>query len=97
MHTIEKAVIYGHSDGATIALIAATYRSGLKGYCWKNYLQFIEDSGKAAVLATRERAKENNLATIWKNIMATKLQNFLGCGTTWLSDFFQMDDSTYLE
>ena len=57
-YTIEKAVIYGHSDGATIALIAAAlYPERVKGLLLEGPHSFIEDSGKAAVLATRERAK----------------------------------------
>jgi pimeloyl-ACP methyl ester carboxylesterase len=88
--TIEKAVIYGHSDGATIALIAAAlYPERVKGLLLEGSHSFIEDSGKAAVLATRERAKENNLLTSLEKYHGSKTPKlFRLWHETWLSDFF---------
>ena len=89
-YTIEKAVIYGHSDGATIALItAALYPSMVKGLLLEGSHSFIENSGKAAVLATRERAKENNLLTSLEKYHGSKTPKlFRLWHETWLSDFF---------
>ena len=51
-YNIERAAIYGHSDGATIALIAAAlYPERVKGLLLEGPHSFIEDSGKVAVLA----------------------------------------------
>lgn len=89
-YTIEKAVIYGHSDGATIALIAAAlYPERVKGLLLEGPHSFIEDSGKAAVLATRERAKENNLLNSLEKYHGSKTSKlFRLWHETWLSDFF---------
>jgi len=89
-YKIENAVIYGHSDGATIALIAAAlYPSRVKGLLLEGPHSFIEVSGKAAVLATRERAKENNLlASLEKYHGAKTFTLFRLWHETWLSDFF---------
>jgi pimeloyl-ACP methyl ester carboxylesterase len=89
-YTIEKAVIYGHSDGATIALIAAAlYPERIKGLLLEGPHSFIEDSGKAAVLATRERAIENNLlASLQKYHDDKAAELFRLWHETWLSDFF---------
>ena len=89
-YNIENAVIYGHSDGATIALIAAAlYPERVKGLLLEGPHSFIEDSGKAAVLATRERAKENNLlASLQKYHGDKTTELFRLWHETWLSDFF---------
>lgn len=89
-YNIENVVIYGHSDGATIALIAAAlYPGRVKGLLLEGPHSFIEDSGKAAVLATRERAKENNLlASLEKYHDNKTAELFRLWHETWLSDFF---------
>ena len=89
-YNIDNAVIYGHSDGATIALIAAAlYPSRVKGLLLEGSHSFIEESGKAAVLATRERAKENNLLTSLEKYHGSKTPKlFRLWHETWLSDFF---------
>jgi pimeloyl-ACP methyl ester carboxylesterase len=90
VYNIENAVIYGHSDGATIALIAAAlYPSRVKGLLLEGAHSFIEDSGKAAVMATRERAKENNLlASLEKYHGGKTTELFRLWHETWLSSFF---------
>jgi len=87
---IRQAVIYGHSDGATIALLAAALFPGrIKGLILEGAHSFIEDSGKAAVLATRERAKENGLLASLEKYHGNKTPElFRLWHETWLSDYF---------
>jgi len=87
---IQQAVIYGHSDGATIALLAAAlYPGRIKGLILEGAHSFIEDSGKAAVLDTRERAKGNGLlASLEKYHGAKTNELFRLWHETWLSDYF---------
>ena len=87
---IRQAVLYGHSDGATIALLAAAlYRERIKGLILEGAHSFIEDSGKAAVLATRERAKETTLLTSLEKYHGNKTSElFRLWHETWLSDYF---------
>ncbi|HEY5589474.1 MAG TPA: alpha/beta hydrolase [Paludibacter sp.] len=87
---IETAIIYGHSDGATIALIAAAcYPNRIKGLLLEGPHSFIEDSGKAAVLATRERAKETTLLASLEKFHGNKTPElFRLWHETWLSDYF---------
>ena len=87
---IRQTVIYGHSDGATIALLAAALFPGrIKGLILEGAHSFIEDSGKAAVLATRERAKENGLLASLEKYHGNKTPElFRLWHETWLSDYF---------
>ncbi|MFZ4725439.1 MAG: alpha/beta fold hydrolase [Paludibacter sp.] len=87
---IENAIIYGHSDGATIALIAAAlYPHRFEGLILEGAHSFIEDSGKAAVRATRERAKETNLIASLEKFHGKKSgELFRLWHETWLSDYF---------
>ena len=89
-YNIENVLIYGHSDGATIALIAAAlYPSRIKGLLLEGPHSFIEDSGKMAVLATRERAKETNLLASLEKYHGDKAAElFRLWHETWLSDLF---------
>ncbi|HJV78262.1 MAG TPA: alpha/beta hydrolase [Paludibacter sp.] len=87
---IQHAVLYGHSDGATIALLAAVlYPDRIKGLILEGAHSFIEDSGKAAVSETRERAKTTGLLSglaKYHGDKATEL--FRLWHETWLSDYF---------
>lgn len=87
---IQQAVIYGHSDGATIALLAAAlYPDRIKGLILEGAHSFIEDSGKAAVLETRERAKETSLLASLEKYHGDKTAElFRLWHETWLSDYF---------
>ena len=87
---INKAVVYGHSDGATIALLAGSlYPDRIKGLILEGAHSFIEDSGKAAVLKTRERAKETNLLSSLEKYHGYKTAElFRLWHETWLSDYF---------
>ena len=88
--TIKEAMIYGHSDGATIALLAAAlYPERIKGLILEGAHSFIEDSGKAAVLESCERAKDNNLISSLEKYHGDKTAElFRLWHETWLSDFF---------
>jgi len=87
---IENAILYGHSDGATIALIAAaSYPERFKGLILEGAHSFIEDSGKAAVFATRERAKETSLLASLEKYHGEKTPElFRLWHETWLSTYF---------
>ena len=87
---IRQTVIYGHSDGATIALLAAALFPGrIKGLILEGAHSFIEDSGKAAVLDTRERAKGNGLLASLEKYHGNKTTElFRLWHETWLSDYF---------
>ena len=87
---IEHAVLYGHSDGATIALLAAAlYPDRIAGLILEGAHSFIEDSGKAAVLETRERARETSLLTSLEKYHGDKTAElFRLWHETWLSDYF---------
>lgn len=87
---IQNTVIYGHSDGATIALIAAShYPDRIKGLILEGAHSFIEASGKAAVRATRERAKNNGLLGSLEKYHGDKTAElFRLWHETWLSDYF---------
>ena len=87
---IQKAVIYGHSDGATIAILAASlYPDRVKGLILEGAHSFIEDSGKKAVLETRERAKETSLLASLEKFHGDKTSElFRLWHETWLGDYF---------
>jgi pimeloyl-ACP methyl ester carboxylesterase len=87
---IQNAVIYGHSDGATIALLAAAlYPDRIKGLILEGAHSFIEDSGKEAVVGTRERAKETSLLKSLEKFHGDKTPElFRLWHETWLSDYF---------
>ncbi|MCE5332493.1 MAG: alpha/beta hydrolase [Bacteroidales bacterium] len=87
---IQDVIIYGHSDGATIALIAAAlYPQRVKGLVLEGAHSFIENSGKAAVRATRERAKTTGLLASLEKYHGNKTEElFRLWHETWLSDYF---------
>jgi pimeloyl-ACP methyl ester carboxylesterase len=87
---IQQAVIYGHSDGATIAILAAAlYPDRVKGLILEGAHSFIEDSGKKAVLETRERAKETSLLASLEKFHGDKTAElFRLWHETWLGDYF---------
>ncbi len=89
-YSVQNPVIYGHSDGATIALIAAAkYPDRIKGLILEGAHSFIEDSGKAAVLATREKAKHTGLLQSLEKYHGDKTgELFRLWHETWLSDYF---------
>lgn len=87
---IGEAVLYGHSDGATIALIAAArYPKRIKGLLLEGAHSFIEESGKAAVRESRERAKHTNLLKSLEKFHADKSSElFRLWHETWLDSNF---------
>ena len=83
---IKNVILYGHSDGATIALIAASiFPNRVKGLILEGVHSFIESSGRAAVKATREKAKNTNLLE--------SLQTYHGYKT---AELFQLWHETWL-
>lgn len=59
---IREAILYGHSDGGTIALIAsAVYPERFHGILVEGAHSFVEEKGKKAVRESRDKAKHNSL------------------------------------
>lgn len=89
---IKKAVLYGHSDGATIALIAAAlHPDRFTGMLVEGPHSFIEESGKDAVRASRERAKHTNLLKSLEKFHGDKTTElFRLWHETWLSRDFSV-------
>ena len=87
---VNDVIIYGHSDGSTIALLTASfYPARVKGLILEGAHSFIEDSGKAAVLETRERAKTTSLLESLTKFHGAKTSElFRLWHETWLSDYF---------
>ncbi|MDR0370441.1 MAG: alpha/beta hydrolase [Prevotellaceae bacterium] len=87
---IETAVLYGHSDGATIALIAASrYPKRITGLVLEGAHSFIEESGKDAVRASAERAKQTNLLKSLERFHGDKTPElFRLWHETWLDEHF---------
>lgn len=87
---IREVVLYGHSDGATIALIAAArYPKRVKGLIVEGAHSFIEESGKDSVRASRERAKTTSLLKSLEKFHGDKTPElFRLWHETWLNDGF---------
>lgn len=87
---IKNVIIYGHSDGATIALIAASiFLNRVKGLVLEGVHSFIESSGRASVKATREKAKNTNLLESLQTYHGYKTAElFRLWHETWLSSAF---------
>lgn len=59
---INNAILYGHSDGASIALIAAaSFPDRFQGIIVEGAHSFVEEKGKLAVRESRDKAKSNSL------------------------------------
>ncbi len=89
---IKTAVLYGHSDGATIALIAAAlYPDRIAGLIVEGPHSFIEESGKEAVRHTRERSKSTGLLNSLEKYHGGKTEKlFRLWHETWLSEEFSI-------
>ncbi|WP_163628685.1 alpha/beta fold hydrolase [Paludibacter sp. 221] len=87
---IKNAVLYGHSDGASIALIAAAlYSDRIKGLLLEGAHSFVEESGKNAVRQSRERAKHSSLIKSLEKFHGDKAPElFRLWHETWLNDGF---------
>lgn len=88
---ISKAILYGHSDGATISLIAgATYPDRFEGLILESAHTFIEEEGKKTVLESREKAKHNSLLASLTKFHGFKTEElFKRWHEAWLSDLLK--------
>ncbi|VBB47957.1 Alpha/beta hydrolase fold protein [uncultured Paludibacter sp.] len=88
---IPKAILYGHSDGATISLIAgAKYPERFEGLILESAHTFIEEKGKEAVRESREKAKHNSLLNSLEKFHGNKTAElFRRWHEAWLSDLLQ--------
>lgn len=87
---IETVVLYGHSDGASISLIAAScYPERIKGIISEGAHSFVEDFGKKSIAEAVEKAKHNNLFKVLEKYHGSKATEvFRLWHETWLSKEF---------
>lgn len=87
---ITKAILYGHSDGGTIALIAAaTYPDRFQAIIVEGAHSFVEEKGKAAVRESRDKARNNSLLQSLEKFHGDKTTElFRRWHEAWLGDFF---------
>lgn len=88
---LTNVVLYGHSDGATIALIAASlFRDKIKGIVLESAHCFSEEDAKIAIRETVRRAKTSNLINKLELHHGTNAKAlFERWHRTWLSDEFK--------
>ena len=87
---IKKVVLYGHSDGATIALIAAAlYPERIAGLLVEGPHCFVEKICQNEVRKSRDRAQHNNLLKNLEKFHGNKSSElFRLWHETWLCDEF---------
>lgn len=87
---IDKATLYGHSDGGSIALIAsALYPDRFQAIMVEGAHSFVEEKGKNAVRESRDKAKHNSLLKTLEKFHGDKTEElFRRWHTAWLGDFF---------
>lgn len=85
---IPKAVLYGHSDGATISLIAgANFPARFDSLILESAHTFIEEKGIEAVRESRDKAKHNSLLSSLAKFHGDKTDElFKRWHEAWLSD-----------
>ncbi len=86
---IGKAILYGHSDGGTIALIAASQPERFQAIMVEGAHSFVEEKGKKAVRESRDKAKHNTLLKSLEKFHGDKTKElFRRWHEAWLGDFF---------
>jgi len=97
---IKEAVLVGHSDGASIALILAggAPRAGLRGLVLEAPHLFTEPGGLAAIAETRERFRTGDLRARLQRYHGANVDvAFNGWAETWLDpDFRAWNLESYL-
>ncbi len=87
---IEKPVLIGHSDGATIALIfAATFPSALSKLCVMAPHVFVEDISVRSISEARIAFETTDLLAKLAKYHADAAATFYGWNDVWLSDAFR--------
>ncbi len=88
---ISKAILYGHSDGATISIIAgANYPARFDGLILESAHTFIEEKGKEAVRESRDKAQHNSLLKSLAKFHGDKsYELFKRWHEAWLSDLLK--------
>ena len=87
---IKKAILYGHSDGATISIIAgAMFPGRIAGLILESPHTFREKSGIEAVRKSRDDAKKNSLLPSLRKFHDDKTEElFKRWHETWLGEAF---------
>lgn len=87
---IESAILYGHSDGASTALIAAgSHPERFQAIMVEGPHSFMEKEGRNTVRESRDRAKHNSLIPTLQKFHGEKAQElFRRWHTAWLSKEF---------
>ena len=83
-------MLYGHSDGGSIALIAAAVQpERFQAIMVEGAHSFVEEKGKAAVRESRDKAQTNSLLQSLEKYHSDKTAEvFRKWHETWLSDYF---------
>ncbi len=89
---IDRALLFGHSDGATIALLAAAhFPEKIKGVMAETPHTFIEEKGRKAVRETVEKAQSSSLLQSLERLHGDRAEAvFRRWHELWLSP--KMDD-----
>jgi pimeloyl-ACP methyl ester carboxylesterase len=87
---IDDALLVGHSDGASIALIFAAEHSGaIRGLVLEAPHLFVEDVSIASIAGIRERYETTDLGRRMKRHHADAERTFYGWNDVWLSPEFR--------
>ena len=87
---IDRPVLFGHSDGASIALIyAGAVRSGARGLVLEAPHLFVEDLSVASIAATRERYEGGGLRAKMLRYHRDVDATFYGWNDIWLDAAFR--------
>lgn len=89
---LEKSVLFGHSDGGTIALIAASkYPEMFYGIITEGAHIFVEDISRKGIEESIKLYKNSNLKEKLEKYHGDKTENvFHAWADTWLSDNFRI-------
>lgn len=88
---LKEAILFGHSDGASISLIAAgKYPHKIKSIIVQGLHVFVEDITIAGIQAAEEAYKTTNLKERLVRYHGDKTEDlFMAWTQTWQKDFFQ--------
>ncbi|MFV0472281.1 MAG: alpha/beta fold hydrolase [Paludibacteraceae bacterium] len=88
---VPKAILYGHSDGASISLIAAAlYPDRFEAILLEGVHSFVEEKGQITIKESREKSRHNLLIQTLEQYHGNKAKElFRLWHETWLADFFK--------
>lgn len=95
---IRRAILFGHSDGGSIALIAAAkYPARIRAVVAEAAHVFVEDITVSAIKQAVQQYEHNDLATKLERYHGAKTDTlFYAWANTWTSDWFYAWNVEYL-